>query len=212
MLRWSHDVETSAGLATPSGRSRVAGGVGARRQDAPARRAAGPDRLGRGRWAVEPRVGQGVGDQPPHPAAVAPALCRGRSRGALEGCAAPGPPQADSTGKGGSDRDGDVAHDAAGGDTLERAVDGPGPAGESGDGPSYLAGRESPAAPDADLQAESRSSLRPQTAGRGRALHESPRKGVGAERGREESDPGSRPHRTDLALAARVAGAADPRL
>src|SRR5216683_4927849 len=65
MLRWSHDVETSAGLATPSGRSRVAGGVGARRQDAPARRAAGPDRLGRGRGAVEPRVGQGVGDQPP---------------------------------------------------------------------------------------------------------------------------------------------------
>src|SRR5205807_4603780 len=87
-----------------------------------------------------------------------------------------------------------------------------GPAGEPGDGASDLAGGPPPATSHEDVQAESRSALCPQAAGRGRPLHESPGEGVGPERGREKSDPGPGSDPADPALATGSAGAPDPRL
>ena len=137
---------------------------------------------------------------------------RGGGDRSVEGCAAPGAPQADSAGEGGSHRECDAAHDPAGRHALERAVDGPDPAGESGDGASDLAGGQPAAASHEDLQVEPGPALRPQAAGRGRPLHESPGEGVGPERRREESDSGARSDPADPAVAAGAAGPADPRL
>src|SRR5206468_11206028 len=133
MLTSSHDVEARAGVAGQPGRSRVVGGVGAGWQDAAARGVEGADRAGRGRGAVEQRVGPRAGDQPPDLVAVAGTVSRGGGDGVVEGCPAPGPPEADPTGEGRSHRDGDAAYDPAGRHPLERAVDGPGAAGEPSD-------------------------------------------------------------------------------
>src|SRR6266478_32443 len=64
MLQSPHDVETGACVASPSGRSRVVGSLGGRPHDAAAGRPEGTDRAGRGRRAVEQRVGERAGYQP----------------------------------------------------------------------------------------------------------------------------------------------------
>src|SRR5262245_47642413 len=134
----------------------VVGGVGAEWQDAPARRTAGADRLGRRGGAAESGAGRGVGDQSTDGTPVAAAVRGGRGGGAAQGCTAAQAPEAPSAGEGGSDRGGDLAHDPAGRDALERAHVGEAPAGESGDGAPDLVGAQSPAPSRGDVHAEPR--------------------------------------------------------
>src|SRR5262245_10355550 len=99
MLQWPHHVETRPGVARQPSRSRVVGGIGAGWEDPPACRAESADCPGCGRRTVEQWTGQRTGDQPAYLAAVARAICRGRSGRFVERCAAPGAAQAHSSEK-----------------------------------------------------------------------------------------------------------------